>query len=84
MRQKLFLVYFNVSLVCVILVGVELVGQIVYVLVKGYPVYESDRHLTSEHAQLFKIHPFLAARLRSNVSVREGEKVVTTTANHTR
>lgn len=76
--------YFNIALVCVLLVGMELGGQFAYALIKGYPLYDSERRHLSQHQQLFELHPFLAARLRANVSVREGDKVVTATGMHTR
>jgi lysophospholipase L1-like esterase len=85
MRQKLYLVYFNASLLCVLLVGLELAGQVAYYLWKGYPVYESDQHLLAgADENLFEHHPFLAGRLVANRLVAHAGRVVTTTSSHTR
>lgn len=85
MRQKLLLVYFNISLLCVLLVGLELTGQVVFYLWKGYPVYESDRHLVSHaDAQPFELHPFLIGRLRGAARFMERGNAVSSTSIHTR
>jgi len=81
MRQKLELVYFNVALVCVLLVGLELGGQVVYYLLKGYPVFNTP--LRTEGAVL-EPHPYLVGRLRGGIRVEHDGKVVTTTPIHTR
>ncbi len=86
MRQKLVVLYFNVALFCVLLVAGELIGQVLFFLLKGYPVYQStygDNRL-NWHRRLLEQHPYLVGRLRSNVRIEEDGKVVTTTAAHTR
>ncbi len=85
MRNKLFLVYVNISLVCVLLLGLELAGQFAYYVWKGYPVYESDEHLiTNTDERLTELHPFLVGRLASNRRATHDGRVVTTTELHTR
>jgi len=86
-RSKLAVVYHNVALFCVLLVGLELGGQILFYLLKGYPVYASVDHpegALSWHQQLLEQHPYLVGRLRSSVRAEQMGKVVTTTAIHTR
>ena len=39
MRKTLELIFFNVALICVLLVGMEVAGQIAFYLWKGYPVF---------------------------------------------
>jgi lysophospholipase L1-like esterase len=85
MKQKLWIIYLNLSFFCVLLVGLELAGQLAFLAWKGYPLYESGRHEVAQaHAQLFELHPFLVARLKAGVNVRRGAEVVTTTPMHTR
>src|SRR5215813_10266095 len=87
LRSKLELVWFNLSLFCVLLLGLELAGQVVFYLVKGYPVYQSPNHpdgVLSWHHQLLERHPYLVGRLRGNVRAQRDGKTATTTANHTR
>jgi lysophospholipase L1-like esterase len=85
MKSRLFLVYFNVSLLCVLLVGLELTGQVAYFLLKGYPVYQSDQHLLAQGAeQPFEIHPFLVGRLRGGRRTTQGGNTLTATPGHTR
>lgn len=85
MKEALRIIYFNVAFFCVLLVGLEVTGQVAFLALKGYPVYQSDQHLISESKeQLFELHPYLVARLRAGVRVQQGEKVVTTTGIHTR
>jgi lysophospholipase L1-like esterase len=85
LRRTLFLVYFNISLLCVLLAGLELTGQVVFYLWKGYPVYESDQHLIS-HADVppFELHPFLVGRLRGGARFNQNGKTLTSTQHHTR
>jgi lysophospholipase L1-like esterase len=85
MKRSLFLVYFNISLVCVLLVGLELAGQVVFYLWKGYPVYESNQHLISRAiVSPFELHPFLVGRLRGGARFNENGKTLTSTPIHTR
>jgi lysophospholipase L1-like esterase len=85
MRQILRVTYFNIVLTCVVLVGMELAGQVLFLLLKGYPIYESDRHLIPwSQDSLFELHPYLAGRPRGNVQVEWSGTVYTTTSLHTR
>jgi len=67
-KRALYIGYFNVALFCVLLVGLEIAGQIGFFLVRGYPIVESDRHV-GLYENIFEPHPFLVGRPRSNVSV---------------
>jgi lysophospholipase L1-like esterase len=83
MRDRLWLIYFNVSLLCVLLMGAELIGQISYFAVKGYPLFDSDRYENATHG-LFELHPYLVGRPKKNVRVEENNKTISTTDIHTR
>ena len=83
--RTLRLVYFNVSLFCVLLVGLEVTGQAAFFLWKGYPLAEQSRHLLSKADENpFEVHPFLAGRPKSNVKLLDDGKSLTTIENHTR
>jgi hypothetical protein len=83
--ETLKVLYFNVSLLWVLLIGLEVGGQVIYVLWKGYPLFERDRHLIVERAENpFEIHPFLAVRPKPSVSVEDNGMKVTTTEASTR
>ena len=85
LRQKLLLIYFNISLICMLLVGLELAGQVTFYLWKGYPLYETDQHLiVAADGQLIELHPFLVGRLGADRRATQGGHSVTSTANHTR
>jgi lysophospholipase L1-like esterase len=99
MKDKLWLVYLNVSLICVLLVGMELVGQVSYFAFHGYPLFESAAHayrvesqifeLRPTHAyraenQIFELHPYLVGRLKKNVRIEQDNKTISTTDFHTR
>ena len=85
MRQKLYVVYFNIALICFLLVGMEVAGQVLFLAWKGYPLYESDRHLIShENPPVFELHPYLVGRLRGNARFEHDGRVITTTPEHTR
>lgn len=82
---RLKLIYFNVSLFCALLVGLELAGQAAYFLLKGYPLHDRDRHLIAKlDENPFEVHPFTAGRLKSNLSVQQSGKLLRTTESHTR
>lgn len=81
MRKTLELVFFNVALVLVLMVGMELVGQVAFYLWKGYPVFRAAAHAGQGVVEL---HPYLVGRPRGNIRVTEKGKTVTTTALHTR
>ena len=81
MRQTLKLIYFNVALLCVLLVGMELVGQIAFYFWKGYPVFRAP---VVANQGVVELDPYLVGRPRSNVRVEANGKVVTTTPLHTR
>lgn len=81
MRQTLKLIYFNVALLCVLLAGMELVGQIAFYLWKGYPVFRAP---AVANQGVVELDPYLVGRPRSNVRVEANGKVVTTTPLHTR
>jgi lysophospholipase L1-like esterase len=85
LRKAARVVYLNVATVCVLLAALELSGQVVYFVAKGYPLFERDRHVLVEGSQNpFEVHPFLVARLKQNVKVSQDGKTVTTTSDHTR
>lgn len=84
MKDLIRVVWFNVALICVLLVGAEVTGQLVFYGLKGYPVWEADQHLISQGESLFELHPWLVARLRGGVRVQQGEKTVSSTLDHTR
>ena len=81
MRKTLQLIYFNVALLCVLLVGMELAGQVVFYLWKGYPVF---RPRPASEEGVLELHPYLVGRPRQSVRVEDKGKVVTTTPFHTR
>jgi lysophospholipase L1-like esterase len=81
MRKALELIFFNVALVCVLLVGMELVGQVVFYLWKGYPVF---RPRPAAEEGVLELHPYLVGRPRQGIRVEDKGKVVTTTSLHTR
>lgn len=86
-RSTLAVVYFNVSLFCVLLLGLEAAGQVLFYLIKGYPVYASAEHPDGDlswHRQLLEQHPYLVGRLRNGVRAEREGKVATTTDMHTR
>lgn len=84
-RRALKLAYFNLSLFCVLLVGLEVTGQALYFFWFGYPLAERSRHLLSQSDENpFEVHPFLAGRLRANITLKEEGKSITTTESHTR
>ncbi|MBI3596655.1 MAG: hypothetical protein HY203_05830 [Nitrospirae bacterium] len=83
MKEKLWVIYFNVSLACVLLMGTELFGQIFYFALKGYPVFESDKYVKTND-QVFELHPYLVGRLKKNIRVEEKNKTITTTDIYTR
>ena len=81
MRNTLKLVYFNVALFCVMLVGMELSGQLLFWVWKGYPVF---RPPARAEQGVVEHHPYLVGRPREGVRVEDKGKVVTTTGLHTR
>lgn len=82
MKRKLLIIYVNISLICVMLVGMELLGQLIYFTIKGYPLYHRSNN--DNPNKLLELHPYLVGRLRKNlVLIKEG-KSVTTTDIHTR
>jgi lysophospholipase L1-like esterase len=80
MKKMFIIASVNISIICVLLVGIELVGQMVYFLVKGQPLFE----YATKHQQVFELHPYLAGRLKKSVRVVQDNKVITTTDIHTR
>jgi lysophospholipase L1-like esterase len=83
--RALRLVYFNLSLFCFLVVGLEVTGQVVYFAWKGYPLAERSRHLLSKSEENpFEVHPFLAGRLKNNLRLKEDGKSITTIEDHTR
>ena len=83
--RALRLVYFNLAAFCVLLVGLEVTGQVVYFCWKGYPLAARSQHLLSKAQENpFEVHPFLAGRLRKNLNLSEDGKSITTTEDHTR
>jgi lysophospholipase L1-like esterase len=82
-KRALYVVYFNLALFCVLLVGIEVAGQVGFFLVHGYPIVESDWH-TGLYENLFEPHPFLVGRPRANAIVSAEGKTVSTTDLHTR
>jgi lysophospholipase L1-like esterase len=79
MKRKLFIVFINISIACTLLVGAELLGQIIYYLKTGH--HYEEHYL---HRQVFELHPYLAVRLKKNVVVQEDGKTITTTGINTR
>jgi lysophospholipase L1-like esterase len=79
----LYIGFFNVALFCVLLVGMEVAGQVVFYLVNGYPLIESDRHV-GLYENVFEPHPFLVGRPRSNVSVTASGTTISITDLRTR
>ena len=64
MRKALELILFNVALVCVLLVGMELMGQVVFYLWKGYPVF---RPRPAAEEGVLELHPYLVGRPRQGI-----------------
>ena len=62
MRQTLKLIYFNVAFLCVLLVGMELGGQVLFYLWKGYPVSRqpprAEEHVIEQHPARTKQRAF--------------------------
>jgi len=82
MREWLRLIYFNVACFCVLLVGMEVAGQLLFLIIKGHPVWYSPRR---SHSALLENHPWLVGRLRSDARVTSADgRVVTSTPEHTR
>lgn len=81
MRKTLELIYFNVALFCVLIVGLEVGGQLVFYLWKGYPVFRAPARAEQG---VIEHHPYLVGRPKASVRVADKGKVVTTTALHTR
>lgn len=83
--QWLLLAYVNVSLVCVMLAGAELAGQVLFYAKHGYALIESDRHVITEGERpLLEYDPHLVARLAAPVRITQLEHTVTVTPQHTR
>ncbi|RPI73391.1 MAG: hypothetical protein EHM38_00445 [Geobacteraceae bacterium] len=82
-KQKFTIAYVNISVLCVLLVSLEITGQMVYFLKNGYPLF-GDYNYENKHHQLFELHPYLAGRLKKSVRVIHGNAVITTTDIHTR
>jgi lysophospholipase L1-like esterase len=81
MRKTLELIYFNLALLCVLLVGMEVAGQVIFYVWKGYPVF---RPPARAEQGVVELHPYLVGRPRAGVHVADKGKVVTTTPLHTR
>lgn len=81
MKKILKIIGVNFMVLSVLIIGVELLGQLVY-LVKNGTLLPLDS--VSVHHKLFEIHPYLAGRPKSSVKVISNNKTITTTRNNTR
>ncbi len=86
MRRKLWIAYINISMTLALLVALELMGQLTYFVLRGYPLWTSAEHVADNvrSRRLFEIHPYLGGRPRSDVSVEQGGITISTTEDHTR
>ncbi len=82
-KQWLLVALFNVAVLCVLLVGMETLGQIGYFVAHGYPLFRKQEFPDALH-QPFEAHPFLAVWPRKNVRVVQFGNTVTLTDMHTR
>lgn len=84
MKQKLRIIFFNISVLCILVVGAELIGQVGYYIRYGYPVFTSDQHTAGAQRQIFELHPYLAGQPKKNASMQKGNVTITTTGINTR
>ncbi len=78
MKHTIKLISINLFIICLFIGTIELCGQLIFYIVKGYPVYSSI------HRRLFELHPYLVGRPKNNVAVTHGNKIITSTGEHTR
>ncbi len=89
MKKFSLLIIVNIAVFCTLIVVMEISGQIVYYLRHGIFIFQStERNAARDyHRQVFEMHPYLAARLRKNVKVKnylKPELTITTTSKSTR
>lgn len=65
-----------------LLVCTELTGQVIYYVVNGYPLYESEKHRSE--SRLFELHPYLVGRIKKNKKITKEGITITSTEKHTR
>jgi len=73
----------NFAISCTLLVSVELLGQLAY-FVKTGNFLPLDEGANSVQSRVFEIHPYLAIRLQPSIVIENQNKVIKTTALHTR
>lgn len=83
LKRNFTLLYFNIASLCVLMIGLELLGQVTYFLIEGAPLFITGGR-DPGHARLFEHHPYLVARLRNNSKVEKKGLTISTTENHTR
>lgn len=87
MKKSFFFVLVNIAIFCTLIVALEAAGQIYYYIKHGKFVFQTSVY-DNEDSRLrtFEIHPYLAGRLKKNVTVRnvENSKEIKTTSIHTR
>jgi len=76
-----FLLFANVSILLFLLAGTELASQLYFFGKHGHFLFEKP---VVFHDQLFELHPYLAGRLKKNVSIFHEGKRISTTSFHTR
>ncbi len=77
----------NVLISCLLLLVVEIIGQLYYRWTDGaFLAQRYERYVREAQAQttVFEQHPYLVARPRSNVSIEGGAARISTTSIHTR
>lgn len=84
MKKWFFLIFANIAIFCTLIVCMELFGQMAYYLIKGRFLFEKSYKTDYYHRQVFELHPYLAGRLRKNITVENNGKRIKTTNNNTR
>lgn len=85
MKERIRVVYLNLSLFCFLLVVIELIGQAAYFVSHGYPLFEREyRRASTDREHLFEPHPFLIGWPKKNFRLTQDGKTITTTDFHTR
>jgi hypothetical protein len=85
MKERIRVIYLNLSLFCFLLVFIELIGQLAYYLSHGYPLFEREyRQASTDREHLFEPHPFLIGWPKKNFRLTQDGKTITTTDFHTR
>ena len=83
-KKGLQTIAINLAMFCTLLVLIEFTGQLLFYFKSGYFISEGSEAILKNHQKLFEIHPYLAARLKNNITLHFKNKTITTTGEHTR